>query len=281
MAKRKTLEELTITDDFMFGAVMQNPVRCKILLEMVLREKIKEIRYPELQKTMKMRYESKGIRLDVYVEDERETVYNIEIQTSSNRNLPKRTRYYRGVIDLNVLQAGMGYKNLKKSFVIFFCTYDPFGQGRYVYTFESRCMENLQLPLGDDSRVIILNTKGTEGEISEELLDLLRYMDGNTPASEYTRNLERDIESVKESKEWRREYMVMAERDRNNIDLGKYAEKVAIIRDFRQEYRDDKDKLARTVRIQPQIVTLILAKIDEHPDWDDEEVAEEILEESE
>ena len=260
---------------------MQNPVRCKILLEMVLREKIKEIRYPELRKTMKMRYESKGIRLDVYVEDERETVYNIEIQTSSNRNLPKRTRYYRGVIDLNVLQAGMGYKNLKKSFVIFFCTYDPFGQGRYVYTFESRCMENLQLPLGDDSRVIILNTKGTEGEISEELLDLLRYMDGNTPASEYTRNLERDIESVKESKEWRREYMVMAERDRNNIDLGKYAGKVAIIRDFRQEYRDDKDKLARTVRIQPQIVTLILAKIDEHPDWDDEEVAEEILEESE
>lgn len=248
---------------------------------MVLGEKIKEIRYPELQKAMKMRYESKGIRLDVYVEDERETVYNIEIQTSSNRNLPKRTRYYRGVIDLNVLQAGMGYKNLKKSFVIFFCTYDPFGQGRYVYTFESRCMEDLQLPLGDDSIVIILNTKGTEGEISEELLDLLSYMDGNTPASEYTRNLERDIEGVKESKEWRREYMVMAERDRNNIDLGKYAEKVATIRDFRQEYRDDKDKLARTVRIQPQAVTLILTKMDEHPDWDDEEVAEDILEASE
>ena len=281
MAKRKRLEELTITDDFIFGAVMQNPARCKKLLEMVLGMPIREIRYPELQKSMKLRYESRGIRLDVYVEDDQNTVYNIEIQTSSNKNLPRRTRYYRGMIDLNVLQKGMGYKELKKSFVIFFCTYDPFGSGRYVYTFESRCVEELNLQLGDESRIIVLNTKGYKGEISRELRELLRYMDGAEPDSEYTKNLHRDVEEVKESKEWRREYMVMMERDRNNIDLGKYAEKVAIIRGFGSESVDAKDKLAKTLRIQPQTVTLILNRIDAHPDWDDEEVAEDILEEEE
>ena len=130
-------------------------------------------------------------------------------------------------------------------------------------------------------RVIIPNTKGTKGKVSEGLKELLHYMDGCTPESEYTRDLDRGIMDVKESKEWRREYMVMMERDRNNIDLGKYAEKVATIRDFRKEYRDDRDKLARTVRIKPQTVTLILTKLDEHPDWDDEEVAEDILEEEE
>ena len=55
---------------------------------------------------MKLLYDSKGIRLDVYVEDDKETIYNIEMQTSSNKNLPKRTRYYRGMIDLNILQTG-------------------------------------------------------------------------------------------------------------------------------------------------------------------------------
>ncbi|MBQ9412610.1 MAG: hypothetical protein IJU29_05875 [Oscillospiraceae bacterium] len=32
----KTLEQLTIVDDFMFGAVMRDPKLCKPLLEMVL-----------------------------------------------------------------------------------------------------------------------------------------------------------------------------------------------------------------------------------------------------
>lgn len=48
-------------------------------------------------------------------------------------NLPKRMRYYQGMIDLNILEKGENYKNLKKSFVIFICTFDLFGLGR-MYT---------------------------------------------------------------------------------------------------------------------------------------------------
>ena len=36
----------------------------------------------------------KSVRLDIYVEDGKETVYNIEMQTTENKNLSKRTRYY-------------------------------------------------------------------------------------------------------------------------------------------------------------------------------------------
>ena len=36
MKKDKTLQELTILDDFMFGAVMMEPENCKALLERVL-----------------------------------------------------------------------------------------------------------------------------------------------------------------------------------------------------------------------------------------------------
>ena len=61
----KPLENLKITDDFMFGAVMSNPKLCKPLLEMVLGVRIRKIEYPELQKTIDKRYGSKSVRLDV------------------------------------------------------------------------------------------------------------------------------------------------------------------------------------------------------------------------
>ncbi|MBR1442234.1 MAG: hypothetical protein IJ583_01725 [Firmicutes bacterium] len=55
MAK-KTISELTIADDFMFGAVMSDPELCKPLLEYILKIKIKRIEYPELQKVIDERY---------------------------------------------------------------------------------------------------------------------------------------------------------------------------------------------------------------------------------
>ena len=132
----------------MFGAVMQDPKLLKPLLEMVLRVKIQRIEYPELQKTLNERYASKSIRLDVYVADEAGTVYNVEIQTSDKKHLPRRTRYYQGVIDLHILEKGEDYTALQRSFVIFICTYDPFGQGRWVYTFENLCREDPAIALG-------------------------------------------------------------------------------------------------------------------------------------
>ncbi|MBR1735445.1 MAG: Rpn family recombination-promoting nuclease/putative transposase, partial [Firmicutes bacterium] len=125
----------------MFGAVMSEPKRCKKLLEYILNIKIKNIEYPELQKSIDKKYESKSVRLDVYVEDDMNSVYDIEIQTTSNKNLPKRMRYYQGIIDMNIIDKGDDYSNLKKSFVIFICTYDPFGEDRYIYTFKNRCEE--------------------------------------------------------------------------------------------------------------------------------------------
>ena len=46
------MTKVTITDDFMFGAVMSDPRRCKRLLENILDIKISRIEYPERQKVM-------------------------------------------------------------------------------------------------------------------------------------------------------------------------------------------------------------------------------------
>ena len=159
----KPIEKLTIVDDFMFGTVMSNPKLCKPLLELILGVKIQRIEYPELQKVINERYGSKGIRLDVYAADDAGTVYNVEIQTTDEKNLPKRLRYYQGMIDLNILNRGEDYASLRRSFVIFICTYDSFGKGRWVYTFENRCREDQDIALGDEATKIVLNTKGHVG----------------------------------------------------------------------------------------------------------------------
>ena len=119
---KKLYKELKFTDDFMFAKVLvNNPEICRRLLEILLNIKIKSVSVPEKQKTIEILSDSKGIRLDVYVDDEEGTVYNIEMQKTLKTDLPKRSRYYQGMIDLNLIERGAKYKELKLSFVIFIC----------------------------------------------------------------------------------------------------------------------------------------------------------------
>ena len=270
----KPIEELTILDDFMFGAVMSSPKLCKPLLERILGVKIARIEYPELQKIIHERYGSKSVRLDVYVADEAGTVYNVEIQTTDRKNLPKRTRYYQGMIDLNILNRGEDYTALRRSFVIFICTYDPFGKGRWVYTFENRCREDPDIVLGDEAVKIVLNTRGQVGTFSGELKSLLRYMGSLMPEDDYTRELDGAVAEVRVDEKWRREYMVLVERDRENRRLGEHMRSVAQVRKSR--HRFGTDEMADIYILTPKAVTSIVDTIDAHPDWDDEQVAENV-----
>ncbi|MBQ6959409.1 MAG: Rpn family recombination-promoting nuclease/putative transposase [Clostridia bacterium] len=270
----KPIEQLTITDDFMFGAVMRDPKLLKPLLEMILGVKIQRIEYPELQKTLNERYTSKSIRLDVYVADEVGTVYNVEIQTSDKKHLPRRTRYYQGMIDLHILEKGEDYTALQRSFVIFICIYDPFGQGRWVYTFENLCRENPAIALRDGATKAILNTKGSVGEISEDMKSLLRYMEGSAPDNDYTRMLDQAVKEVRSDDKWRREYMVLVERDRENRRLGERRIKVSQARAFRNDFSPE--QLAKITFFPPYMLKKVLDTIDAHPDWDDEKIAETI-----
>ncbi|MDE6026341.1 MAG: Rpn family recombination-promoting nuclease/putative transposase [Lachnospiraceae bacterium] len=205
----KAFEELEFKDDFMFGVIMRNPKYCKPFLETILGIKILNIEYPKTQETIDIMANAKGVRLDVYVEDEHNTVYNIEMQVSVNKNLPKRSRYYQGMIDLNVLEKGEDYKKLKRSYIIFICTFDLFGKGRHIYTFENRCIQDYEIGLGDETTKIILNTKGMLDDVTPEMKRLLNYIDGNISSDKFTRELENAVLSVRSNEKWRLDYMTL------------------------------------------------------------------------
>ena len=103
--KAKNYDELELKDDFMFGMVMRNPKYVKPFLEAILKIKIRKVVYPESQKAIDLSANAKGVRLDVYVEDDQNTVFNLEMQTTHKKDLPKRMRYYQGMIDLNKTKA--------------------------------------------------------------------------------------------------------------------------------------------------------------------------------
>ena len=112
---QKKYEELKFTDDFMFCKIlMGNKDICKEIIELLLGVKVKNIVYLEEQKPIEITSDGKGIRLDIYLEDGN-TVYDLEMQTTISKDIAKRSRYYQGMIDLNLISRGAAYSELKVS----------------------------------------------------------------------------------------------------------------------------------------------------------------------
>lgn len=94
------------------------------------------------------------------------------------RNLPKRSRYYQGMIDLNLMERGANYGDLRRNYVIYICIFDYFGQGLHKYSFENICKEMPKLRLKDETEKIFLCAAGTKNDVSKEM-DILNYLTGS------------------------------------------------------------------------------------------------------
>ena len=254
---------------------MSEPKHLKPLLEYILGIKIAEITYPEKQKTIDVNYGYKGVRLDVYCEDDEKTVYSVEIQTTDQRNLPKHIRYYRDMIDINILDKGGYYKNLKKSFVIFICTFDYYKKDRYMYTFKNQCQEDSSLYLKDETTAIVLNTTGTVGDINEELKSVLRYMSGSKPAGGYAEVLDNAVTAVKGNEKWRQDYMTLAMKLDEEREVARLEDKVSVIRKGIGRVADD--LVISLLGIDKSQYVEIANMINTDPDKSDWDIANTIL----
>ena len=210
----KSIDELTFTDDYMFGAVMRNAEICKSILETLLNIQIEKLEYPELQKSISTYYESKGVRLDVYVKDS-DKVFDIEVQNDSAISLPKRMRYYQSMVDMDSLLKGKDYSELKESFIIFICQYDPFTEGLPCYTFKNLCIQDKNLELCDETTKIIFNSTAYDKEKNVDIRKFLKYIRTKVPTSNLTDKINNMVEEQKENDKFRTEYLSMNLHDRD------------------------------------------------------------------
>ena len=226
----KSLNDVDIRDDFMFSYIMRDPELCLGLLRQLLPDcPIERIEYvdleaekQQLEKALGTRLETqkalfgaagkRSVRLDAYLDDGK-TIYNIEMQTAEQIALPQRSRLYQAHIDVNQLERGQYYDELRPSYVIFICTFDPFGKSLYRYSFRNVCREDGEVELQDEAYKLFFNTKGTRGEIPEALKEMLAYINNpeEYPVEEsklkLIHRLDEAVETAKMSEDWRRAYM--------------------------------------------------------------------------
>ena len=209
---------LTITDDFIFGKIMRDPDLCMELLRRIFPQyDIERIEYIKVQESIRLDKEAKGIQLDVFVKDSRQVAFCVEMQTRNVDNLPKRSRYYQSLVDLELLDRGRAYDELARSYVIFICPVDLFGCGHYLYEFRNYCTQDRQIELGDEAAKVFLNASGTRGDIHPPLKEFLDYVAGKETEepSEFIVRLKAALDRAKQNREWRREHMILYFREQD------------------------------------------------------------------
>ena len=217
----KKFDDLTFADHYMFEKVLhENQDVCQELLERLLKIKIDHIEYPEIEKTISPYYETKGVRLDVYVKDSNK-VFDIELQNINDEDLLLRTRFYQSMLDTDNLLKGQHYSELPKSFVIFICRYDPIGKNLPIYTFENRCLENLEISLNDKSIKKIFNATAYNQEKDLEISAFLEYIYNQEAVDDFTSKLTSIVERIKKQEVNRKEYNSMNLHDQDNFRRGK------------------------------------------------------------
>lgn len=263
---KKTIRELNLEDDFLFSKVMADNEICKRVLEQILNISIEKVVSLYTQRTIDMLLEGKGVRLDVYVNDNKGTVYNVEMQRAKNKDLAKRTRYYQGNIDLDLISSGKPYNDLRKTYIIFICTFDFFNDGRHIYTFENICRENQKISLGDETTKIFLNTAGTRDDISSDMRDFLTYIENTNEEFAFKSqnrlltDIQKKVDAIKSSKETEVEYMTLLERDRENRELGSILT-LNIIKLYNKGM--DRNQIAKELHIDIEIVDKIINNYEE------------------
>lgn len=136
-------------EDQVFGEIMSDPKICKYILQTILPEiKINKIYLPDKQKEVKdpEHRSQKDILLDILVEDYNHNLYNLEAQTTDKHDIGWRMRYYACKLDQRVtLNKGKTYRDLKNTYIIFLCTYDPKGRGKIKYEYQNTEKPILQI----------------------------------------------------------------------------------------------------------------------------------------
>lgn len=217
MGRQKRLQDLTIKDNFMFGAVMSIEENCIAFLEMVLGFPIEKVVVSK-ERSMIYHPEYRGVRLDIYARDEKHTHYNVEMQARRQADLGKRSRYYHSQIDVECLEKGLPYEELPNTFVIFICDFDPFGCGLYYYSFQNECQEDTRAKLCDGNKTIFLSTRGKNKEqIPQSLVKFLKFVEADLTESEedfddeLVRQFQTSIRKIKTSREMGERYMLFEE----------------------------------------------------------------------
>ena len=217
-------EYFDFTNDLIFRWVMEREENCLAILRAILPElKITAVKRRENEHPVNYLAfdDERGVRFDAIIEDDRERFYDVEMQVANQPGLGKRVRYYQAQIDQETLKKGEDYDDLRESYVIFFCAFDPCGQDRRLYQFHYYEDTDRQLRLPTNSHVILINALGTKGQITPALAAVLDVMNRRRDnANPLAVRLVKEIDDYNRGKKRRRALMNLQMRLKDEWRLG-------------------------------------------------------------
>ena len=204
-------EYFDFTNDLIFRWVMEHEENCLAILRAILPElKITAVKRRENEHPVNYLAfdDERGVRFDAIIEDDQERFYDVEMQVANQPGLGKRVRYYQAQIDQETLKKSEDYDDLRESYVIFFCAFDPCGQDRRLYQFHYYEDDDRQLCLPTNSHVILINALGTKGQITPALAAVLDVMNRRRDnANPLAVRLVKEIDDYNRDKKRRRALM--------------------------------------------------------------------------
>ena len=212
---RAPLEDLNLTDRFLFAETMDEPEAYEAAVGILLEDEIELLDRTQTEKELRVSPELRAVRLDVINMDDEGKIYFAEMQKTDTGNLLKRSRYYQAQLDVSLLEPGCtNFNLLNDSCLILVAPFDLFGYGLYRYTFTGQCREVPDLTLQDGATRIFINTCGTNQEdFSQEFLDFMEYINDTRPevaeksASSRVRLIHNTVERIRRSEKWGVKYM--------------------------------------------------------------------------
>ena len=167
----------------------------------------------------------------------------------------RRSRYYQSQMDMELLAKGCEYAELPDSYVIFLCDFDPFGEGKYRYTFRKSCEETQKASLKDGRCIMFLNTCGENAEdVPEELVSFLKFVHADLKESQtdfqddYVRQVQKSVTHIKGSREMEERFMLLE----------------LLMKDERREGRKEGRKEGLKAAIE--MLQMVLSKFGQLPD---------------
>ena len=224
------LENLNLLNDFLFFKILENEQVGeefgRTLLEIIFNRKFGNLKIIPQKVYYGADPSKHGVRLDVYLDEtlnnetliEEAIIADIEPESKEKEkyksHLPKRVRFYHSKIDANILSSGNDYTKLKKVIVVMIMPFDPFGYDQILYTIQNKCLEVPELPYDDGAKTMFLYTRGSKGNVSENIKALLYYMEESTAenaTSEELKRIHNSVSLIKQRPEVSREFMKWAE----------------------------------------------------------------------
>lgn len=171
----KDLEQLTLLSDVFMSVVLSDLGACQHVVRILTGDH--EIRL----KSVRTQYViskavTRGARLDVLAEEQKSTLYHLEIENTDTMDHPRRTRFYGALTDSELLRKGAGYSALPDRRIFYISRTDIWKKGYTVYEEEKRFRQTGLLH-EDGAHVTYVNAAVDDGSRIAKLMRYFRTAD--------------------------------------------------------------------------------------------------------